>query len=202
MTREEARMFDALAAKRKSNPPTVGEGPEALGSSATPIPGQRADGLVVVPREPTREMLDALVGYVVDDDEMDGWVIGYRAMIAATQQPAGEGEDDLTLEQVEETIIHNLRIRGMRSHDVPAVQDVFAALDEWKGIADREFANRTQAREEATKYRHQLGELLAVIHRDGGHRVEEVGLDQATAEAMQAAALSATQQPVCEGVGE
>lgn len=84
------------------------------------------------------------------------------------------------LARIEEIVIENLRCRGMRSHGTPAIQDVFDALDEWKSIADREFAARTAAREEATKNRHLLGELLAIIHRDGGHAVEEHGLEKAS----------------------
>jgi len=96
--------------------------------------------------------------------------------------------DHAELALIEQTVIENLRSRGMRSADTPAIQDVFDALDEWKGIADQEFVARTGAREEATKYKRLLGDLLCIIHRDGGHRIEEIGVDAAHNEAVKLSA--------------
>lgn len=98
-----------------SNPPTVGEGPEALGSSAkTPIPGERADGLVVANLTPGQTLHELRRRFFngggwedypewsdYDDEGHQLWERLAQeagasdspdpAMIAATQQPAGEG---------------------------------------------------------------------------------------------------------------
>lgn len=116
-----------------------------------------------------------------------------------TALASGSG-DHAELARIEETVIENLRARGMRSAGTPAIQDVFDALDEWKGIADREFSARTGAREEATKYKRLLSDLLCIIHRDGGHRIEDVGIEMATDEAIKLSAASIAENAALRGI--
>lgn len=103
---------------------------------------------------------------------------GIKASMLADEAPAeGAGEDELTLRGLATLINGYARDRDREGLPQTAETLRHAALiiDHYRELRARSSA--PEAREEA------LGNLLAAIHGDGGHRALEVGVEQAAAEA-------------------